>query len=319
MSELLKVDYSGSHSYHTCPRKYKLTKDGWKTEKGSTALRFGGVFHAGMEGYYSYIKEHGWSRDGGAVERMIEFASKEWTERTGELAFYDDYRTLPLCIEVMTKYIDHFYNDHGFLEVIQSERAFQLLMKPTKMDLKHYPWLKPFLFTGKIDMECKLNGMHWTNEFKTTGWRMDQVVAELNRSPQILGYAYAKDNVFQSRPEGCLVTVAFTRANKLKAGGYGKPRIDFSRTPQIYNTVDLQQWREHFIKIVAQIQYSIEVDYFPPEFSSCYNYGRCEFLNICEQSCDIKDANFRGYIQSEPWDVTKEVSTNKIAEGEESG
>ena len=315
--ELLKVDYSDSNSYYTCALKYKLTKEGWSANKGYTALRFGGVFHAGMEGYYSYVQEHGWSRDGGAVERMLEFAGKEWVERTGDLMYYDDYRTLPLCIELMTRYIDHFFGDHGFLEVVHTERAFKLHMQPTAKDLEHYPWLVDFWFTGKIDMECKLNGMHWTNEFKTTGWRMDQVIAELNRSPQIMGYAYAKDNVFDSVPEGCLVTVAFAKANKLKNGGYGKPRIDFSRTPQIYNEVDLQKWRDHFIKTVAQIQHAISVDHFPPELSSCYNYGRCEFLNLCEQSCAIEDANYRGYIQSEPWDVTKEVAPDELIEGEE--
>jgi len=317
MEELLKIDYSGSNAYYTCPLKYKLTKEGWGLDKGFTALRFGSVFHAGMEGYYSYIQEHGWSRDGGAVERMIEFAGKEWVERTGEKNFYEDYRTLPLCIELMTRYVDHFFGDHGFLEVVHTERAFQLTMKPTAEDLKRYSWLLPFLFTGKIDMECKLNGMHWTNEFKTTGWRMDQVISELNRSPQILGYAYAKNHVFASIPEGCLVTVAFAKANKLKAGGYGKPRIDFQRVPQIYNEIDLQKWREHFMNLAAQIQWSILTNHFPPRLQSCYNYGRCEFLNLCEQSCNIEDASFRGYIQSEPWDVTKEVAPDELIEGVE--
>jgi hypothetical protein len=190
-------------------------------------------------------------------------------------------------------------------------------MKPTAEDLARYPWLKAFFFTGKIDMECKLNGLHWTNEFKTTGWRLDKLIDELNRSPQIMGYAYAKDKVYTEPPEGCLVTAAFGTARAVKSGGYGKPSIDFRRVPQIYNKNDLQSWRDHFISLVAQIQYSRETNYFPPRFQSCYNYGRCEFLNICEQSCPIEDANFRGYVKEEPWDVTKEVSPEALIIAEE--
>lgn len=317
MGELQKEDFSGAKTYNDCPLKYWLTKQGWRSVYGGTALRMGSVFHAGMEGYYSYIKEHGWSRDGKAVERMLEYAAKEWAEESEGKQFFEDHRTLPFVIDLMTKYIDHFYSDHGFLEVINTERAFMLLMNPTEEDLKRYPWLEPFYFTGKIDMECKLNGLHWTNEFKTTGWRLDKAVNELNRSPQIMGYAYAKDHVYSEPPEGCLVTVAFGTARQLKAGGYGKPSIDFRRVPQIYNRNDLMVWREHFISLVAQIQYSKNIDYFPPRLSSCYNYGRCEFLNICEQACPIEEASFRGYVQDEPWDVTKEVSPEDLITAEE--
>lgn len=317
MDDLLKIDFSGTDSYYTCPLKYHLKQKGWESQYGNTALRMGGVFHAGMEGYYTNIKENGWSRDGKAVQQMLEYAGKEWAERTGDKQFYEDHRTLPFVVDLMTRYIDYFYGDHGFLEVVHTERAYKLLIKPTKADLQRYPWLKPFWFTGKIDMECKLNGMHWTNEFKTTGWRLDQLIDELNRSPQIMGYAYAKNHVYNEPPEGCLVTVAFGTARKVKSGGYGKPSIDFRRVPQIYNEVDLKHWREHFISLAAQIQYSRNTNYFPPRLQSCYNYGRCGYLNLCEQSCDIEDANFRGYIQEEPWEVTAEVAPEELITAEE--
>lgn len=132
-----------------------------------------------------------------------------------------------------------------------------------------------------------------------------------------MGYAFAKNHVYDEIPEGCLVTVAFAKANKLKAGGYGKPRIDFQRVPQIYNELDLLKWRDHFISLVAQIQMAIATDNFPPRLQSCYNYGRCGYLNLCEQSGDIEDASFRGYVQEEPWDVTKEVAPHALITTEE--
>lgn len=316
---MLKIDYSSSNTYYECPLKYFLQhKEGWTSEFGSSALRAGSVFHAGMEGYYSYIKENGWSRDGGAVSRMLEYAAKDWERETGEKKFYDDHRTLPNIIEVLTSYIDHFYEDHGFVEILHTERAFQLQINPREEDLNHFPTLQPFYFTGKIDQEIKLNGMNWTNEFKTTGWRLDQVVSELNRSPQILGYAYAKNKVYQEPPEGCMATVAFFSARKVKSGDYGKLSIDFRRIPQIFNNEDLEKWREHFISLASQVQEAEKRNHFPPRLQSCYKYGRCGFLNICEQSCQVARASFRGYVQQEPWDVTKEVSPSQLMIAEDS-
>jgi hypothetical protein len=319
MTNLLKVDHSSSNSYYSCPRKYKLAHiDGWTSVYGSTALRAGSTFHTGLEGFYSHIQKNGWTRDGKAIAQMIEYAAKEYEEESKDRQFYDDYRTLENVITVLTQYVDHFHSDHGFLEVLHTERAFKLLMQPSQEDLKNWPNLKPFYFTGKIDMECKINGLNWTNEFKTTGWRLDQVVNELNRSPQIMGYAYAKDRIYDEAPEGCFATIAFFTSRKSpKTGEYGKLTVDFRRVPQIFNSYDLSEWRKHFISLVAGIQNSIETNHFPPRFQSCYNYGRCEFLNICEQSCPIAKASFYGYKQEEPWDVTKEVSPEDVMEAEE--
>ena len=316
--EAIKIDYSSSDTFYSCPLKYKLKHlDGWRSVHSSSAIRYGHAFHAGMNGYYSHIQEHGWTRDGAAVQRMIEFAHADFEEESKKGNYYPDYRTFENLVQLLTSYIDHFYEDHGFLKVIHTERAFQLLIKPTEKELTYYPHLKPFWFTGRIDMELELNGMVWTNEFKTTGWQLDTVAKELNRSPQVIGYAYAKDKIYHEPPEGCLVTIAYSNARKVKSGDYGKLSIDFRRIPQIYNQVDLEKWREHFISLAAQIQQAKEINHYPPRFQSCYKYGRCEFLALCEQSCQIEKASYHNFIQEEPWDVTKDVDEKDLMIKEE--
>ena len=320
MTELMKVDYSISDTYYQCPRKYKLRYiDNLTSEYGSTALRFGSAFHAAMEGMYSYVRDNGWDKSGKAVEMALNFAKAEWEKESEGFTFTEDYRTFQNLTQLYLSYLDHFYQDEVMLEIRHTERAFKLLMKPTSEDLKNYPWLEQFYFTGKIDQECCLNGSNWINEFKTTGWSLQKLRDELTRSPQIIGYNYASKHVCDTPLEGSLVTIAYCLSRKSRVTEkYGKLSIDFGRYPQIYNDYDLKDWRKHFISLVAQMQYSLLHDYYPPRFQSCFHFGRCTYLNLCEQSRPLKDCSYRGYKKGKVWDVTKDVAESAVVEGEES-
>ena len=58
---MLKIDNTKRKTYVSCPRKYYFEYIlGLKTEKGSTPLRYGIVWHAIMEAFYGKIKELGW-------------------------------------------------------------------------------------------------------------------------------------------------------------------------------------------------------------------------------------------------------------------
>lgn len=318
-TEPIKIDYSKATTFHSCPRKFYLSHvRGITSTKGSTALRFGSAFHAGMEGYYSHIAQHGWTKDGKSIEQCINFAKKDFDKNSEGKEYYDDYRSFPNLTNLLIQYIDHFSNDELFLKVRHTERAFKLLMKPTAWDRQYFPGIQPFYFTGKIDQECNLNGMDWLNEFKTTGWSLQALQSELTRSPQVLGYQYASRIVCNTVPEGVLVTIAYCKSTKSKTtGNYGKLYTDFARFPQIYNDHDLSEWRRHFMFLASEIQRCSRVDYFPPRFESCFNYGRCEFLNLCEQPVSLEEASYHGYTTKEPWDVTKEVAPEALLEGEE--
>ncbi|MHA1481921.1 MAG: PD-(D/E)XK nuclease family protein [Candidatus Heimdallarchaeaceae archaeon] len=313
------VDYSKGTTADECMLKYDFAHNkGWATINGSTALRFGSAFHAGMEGFYNHVKKCGWVRDGNALTAMLTSAEKKFEEESEGRLFYDDYRTFKNLVIVLTRYIDYFANDEGFLKVLNTERAFKLLMKPTKEDKRNYPWIKPFYFTGKLDMECELSGAKWINEFKTTGWQMNTLKNQLARSPQIIGYNYASRKCFDVIPEGNLVTIAYCTSRRVKAGGYGKLTTDFARVPIVYSDADLTQWREHFITIAAKIQFYEKQNYYPPNLKSCYNFGKCKYINICEQNLSNDLDHYPGYIKEIPWDVTKSISSDsKVIEGEE--
>ena len=108
------------------------------------------------------------------------------------------------------------------LKVINTEEPFKIVMQPeSEEEEKLFSNLKPFHFTGKIDMEIELNGMLWINEHKTTGQPLDQQVARLNRSAQVMGYHYAKGKMLRGErtPTGVLMTVHHLSCRKSTAKG----------------------------------------------------------------------------------------------------
>ena len=91
----LKLDHTKRSTFVTCPAKYNYNWNlGIKPEKGSTALRFGIVWHDVIAAFFGHIAEHGWTRDGGALHAAVEVAQASWQEETEKQEFWEDYRTL---------------------------------------------------------------------------------------------------------------------------------------------------------------------------------------------------------------------------------
>ena len=57
---MLELDNSKRSQFVTCPRKYYYSYiRNLRPSQGSTALRYGIVYHAGKDAFYNYIKEKG--------------------------------------------------------------------------------------------------------------------------------------------------------------------------------------------------------------------------------------------------------------------
>lgn len=311
----LRLDYSSKNYAHECLRKYFLSYIlDLKSDYGSSALRYGSVWHSTMEAFYAHIKDNGWSRDGGAVEAAINAANKSWKEETRKhFMWYEDYRTLENLLHSFMRYIDHFVGDENHLKVISVEKPFKLPMELSEKDQKSFPHLEPFWFTGIVDMEIYYDGRYWQLDHKTTGQSLAQQVYRLNRSAQSIGYSYAGRQVFREIPEGHFITIHHIKATKSKKTGlYGKVNIDFARTPMIYGEEDIISWRQGFLEMAQRIQIAKRVNNFPCEHGSCYTYGKCGFSDICDLNLTedeiaerLQNQGFEGFHVGEHWDPAK--------------
>lgn len=293
----MNVDNTKRRSYSTCPRKYYYEHiRNLRPSYGSTALRYGITWHSIIENYYLTIKEHGWSARPEAITNAILAGKKTWELETSKFNFYNDYRTLENCLSAFMGYLDNYKDDMDFLKVLDVETKFSI---PLTSDVE---------FVGKIDGTVELNGAAWLMEHKTTGMPIDKQMKTLLRDPQLIGYFYAGRELRDSHIEGVLIPMLHTSASKSKTTGlYGKPRIEYRRSPQIFTEDDIQLWKQSFLWTAKQLIYSVENNFWPMQLDSCYHWGICGYTQLCEQGNLPLDAiNTSNYVEVENWNVLKE-------------
>jgi hypothetical protein len=290
----LNIDNTKRRSYALCPRKfyYEHIKN-LRPNYGSTALRYGLTWHSIIEEYYTVIKNQGWSAKTTAITSGILAGKKAWEAESAKFTFYSDYRTLENCLAAFVSYIDNYKDDENFMKIIDVETKFEIPLTP---DLE---------FVGKIDGTVELNGTTWLMEQKTTGMPIDKQLKTLLRDPQIIGYFFAGQHFTNTHIEGVLIPMLHTSATKSKVTGqYGKPKIDFRRSPQIFTTDDILCWKESIIWTGQQIIESISKNHWPMQLDSCYHFGSCGYTALCEQGrVPLDEINTSNYITVPHWNV----------------
>ena len=260
--------------------------------------------------------EHGWTRDGKAIECAVAAAKTSWAEQTAKQTFIDDYRTLENCLRALVMYLSHFNYDEGMLKVTSVEQVFKIRMKPGNDERWFKAWphgeghVPPegFWFTGRLDLGIELTGRPWHVEHKSTGEAIVRQESRLHRNPQNIGYTYASQQISEEPPEGCLVAIHQLNAYKSKTTGlYGEPKIDFKRVPQIYTDGDIESWRISLFNTAETILRNEERQLWVMKHSNCYRYGRCTYAALCEQNVPLGEEILEGFFEDEPWDVTEMV------------
>ena len=312
----LRIDNSKRGSFASCPQKYNLRYNHKLTSAyGSTALRFGSTWHGFQEGYYSSVLENGWGADN--MTAAFNLGHQVWNKETAEKEYTDDYRSFENCVESFIHYLDEFKTDEGLKDIIAAERIFKIRMKLSDSEKKRFPSLAStdLYFTGKLDLEVSMSGQHWIEEFKTTGQSIKQQAQRLNRSAQLLGYTWAGKQLGHDIV-GALVSIHQISSRKKQDGTYGKLTREFMRQPQIFSEADLASWRQSYLFTCDQIVQCSERNIWPCQYDSCYQFGRCSFVNICEQNRPIEEAILDGYVVEE-WDVLKTGASREGADIQE--
>lgn len=312
MSDTLYLDNSGRSNFRSCKKKFLFqTIHGWQRDYGSTALRYGSAYHAMQEGYHSWVKEHGWptnpTAEMQAITLAMQMGKESYDSDTAKQEYFDDYKNFNTCVTTFNNYLDFFKDNYKFMKVIDTEQTFQCPIEPeSSQEEKLLSSLPPIIFTGKIDLQVEFDHIPWILDHKTTGWYLNKVVQQANRSPQLIGYSYAGKKVLDFEPQGCLCCFAYTGSTKSKAtGNWGKIRNDFKRVPQIYNPGDITAWKLSFIDTAREIEFAREENLYPESFDNCFQYGTCSYLKLCQQYVPYEELDFTGF-HIDKWNVLED-------------
>ena len=294
------IDHSRRSCATACLRKYYYQYvRNLSPEHGSTALRYGSTWHAFLDGYYS-SKMAGGTADENYTAAYTQ-AKDTWERESALQTFFDDYRTFENCAKSFIEYNSFYANDFAQLEVTAIEKAFCIEFKD-------------YYFEGKLDLQVLMGGLSWLMEHKTTGQHLSMQTSRLSRAPQTIGY-WAAQKILGIEGEGAIINLAHLSAIKSKVTGeYGKPKIEFTRSPQIYTQHDINDWKTQFDHEVDRILRCMDSDIWPKNFDNCYQYGQCSFLNICDQHRPLGEENTNGYV-TKVWDVKTTVKEVLYAVG----
>jgi hypothetical protein len=303
----LKMDNSKRAQFRKCKRKHFISEElGYKSNFGSTALRAGSTYHAMQEGYCKQIIQDPNSYEL-AIAAGIEAGKVKWDKESEGKTFFPDYRTFQNVCNLFISYIQYYTTDQQMLEIIKTEQKFECPLIPeTEEEKKVFPSGIEAIFTGRIDLVVSMGGSHWIFDHKTTGGELQMTGSRLNRSAQLIGYTLAGRTLYSEPIEGSIVGLAhFSSYKSKKTGEYGELKTDFLRVPQIFSSEDIKQWKLQFFDTLTELVRAKESGQWPVDFDSCYQYGACTFIGICQQGRPVEECNFSDY-HIEQWDVLDE-------------
>ena len=303
----IRLDNSKRKNAVSCLRKFYWEHyRGLKSKYGSTALRYGNVYHECMRGYYQGIIDHGWDDQALLMNLGVQAAREQWNKLTDGKIWYTDYRTFENCMECFIGYLGTYAEDRNYIEIVSTEQAFSIPFQLTDREHNVYGYLPPITSTGKIDLQMKMRGVPWILDFKTTSYAISIVSQGLAKSMQLINYTWAALAALGYMPEGAMTSIVYSSSRKGKDGNYGKLSTDYGRVPVIYTAEDIAQWRESYLKTVADIYECFDRNSWPCNFDSCYLYNKqCAYMGLCMQPCHIDEVNTDGF-DVEFWDVTEE-------------
>ena len=292
---MLQLTWSRMSTHLTCFRKdfYSYERN-LRSVKGSTALRYGSVWHKILEGFYGHIRDNGWTRDGAAIEAGAIAGKLLWEEyENNPQEFYPDYRTYENALYAFIQYVDHFSHDEGLLQILAPEKRFSIAMKPSPDFPFHF---EPFIFAGTLDMEVLLDGRPWLWENKSTGQALSLQQRRLHRSGQFMGYTFAGSQEYCKSPDGMLIVFhQLTAYKSKKTGEYGKAKVDFLRTPQIFSAGDLANWKVTLCDTAEDIRRRQASGIWPMVHPNCHQFGECGYSALCDQNAPLGEENTYGF------------------------
>ena len=178
----------------------------------SSALVHGSVWHKIMEEFYTHVKTFGWDDVSGAIFAAGKAAKEEWITYQEKYNLYMDYRDFQTEMLMLTRYIETYsQSDEGFLEVISTEEKFELPLRVKSYNKD----VSEITYTGVIDLRCKMNGLPWLVDHKTTSGSISREADKLGRSIQFIGYAWAERQLY-AEAEGFMANFAGCSSGKRK-------------------------------------------------------------------------------------------------------
>lgn len=297
----LFIDNSTAESIVRCNQEaeYRIIHQR-QYDGGVSALNFGGAIHQGLDVRYRRWREF-------ATESITDQLNAVSNALTTSPVEPGDWRTPSLAHDVIVGYASTFpVDDFSVLErpdpadpttrlpcvelpfavplgsvELPEEATFTNLVSnadgTTRVEL-FTTRVVPIVWTGKIDAVIEKEGRLWVLDHKTTSVFGPTYFSQYEMSPQMLGYAWALQELLGRQVAGVLINVLAIR--KPTKTGKG---VEYGRQYISYEPHMIEEWRVNQLTLLSEFFGNILNDYFPKRMTWCITkfQRKCEYFEVC--------------------------------------
>lgn len=163
------------------------------------------------------------------------------------------------------------------------------------------PWqddIIPVVWTGKIDLIYRYDGMTYILDHKTTSMMGPSFFQEFDLSQPMYGYVWAAEQLLSTQIDAFAVNAICTR--RLTKTGKG---IECARKSYYVDREQLVDWKKDIVTHITTFLLRISQNYFPKNTKWCMGkYGQCPYWDVCTLPSSTRSAAlFSNTYQDVTW------------------
>ena len=286
-------DATSLTNYMRCPRYYHFVNiEGWQPLEKSVHLIFGGHYATALEHYYKHVA------DGAEPMEALRLVIREALIATWEDGQPWDSghnsKTRFTLIRTIIWYLDQYTippaEDLPVIQLDSGQVACELSFS--------VPLEGDYLWCGHIDRMVDHNGDPMVMDQKTTGSTISAYFFEqFSLDIQMSGYTYAGVIGYDIPVRGVIIDAA-----QIAVGFSRFARGFVTRSPS-----QLGEWQHTVMHYIEQARISHETGNYPMRNTSCNDYGKCSFRDICQRSPEHRNAFLEAnFVKASRWDPLKQ-------------
>lgn len=279
-----------------CPRKFQYQIiDGFQPKGLSIHLRFGLLYHGGIE-QYEHAKARGEDHEA-AIRTMLRWTLEQSGERDENGVFIpwesgDSYKNRYTLIRSLIWHAEE-YRDSNFETVIlhDGKPAVELTFNFPAFEVEG----ETISLCGHLDLLKRQKGTKyvWVVDHKTTKSALnEQFYKSFTPHNQFTLYTIAGKVVLNDNCQGVLVSAAEIQVGSTRFGQRPIPRP----------AAVLDEWLHDTQSYVAQARHYALSNYWPMNDKSCTAYGGCPFRTVCAVSPSHRPAWLKQDFMPFHWD-----------------
>lgn len=281
-----------------CPRKYQyLYIEGWASKGESIHLRFGTLYHKGLELYDTYLLDGDEPEE--ALDKTVDYLLQAtWDDReykiegdptsfvVGTGRPWDtsqhpagNKKNRETLIRSVVWYVEHFKDDPTQTVILENGKPALEMVFTTEINVQT-PKGEPYLLTGHMDRLVLYGEDKFVMDRKTTGGGVTPYYfTKFNPDNQMSLYTFAARVVYDVPVSGVIIDAAQI------AVGF----TNFNRGITARSKNQLEDWLADTGHWLKAAEHYAEKQYWPMNDQSCHKYDGCVFRQVCDKDPAVRE------------------------------